>query len=258
MLRKSLILIVLSLAIFRSAFAGQDQGPDIVTLHLKTGGRINGVIIQETEEGMIIDPGYGTVVMSKSEIERIVRPETGDKQDMLRSWRRKKIITERAGASRERKRNLEEFYRREEENIRTKRERAERVRKEKEHRISFTDSSKIVVDAVLNGEVETLLLVDTGANSVLIPMDVAEKLRGAVRKHSKTVKVKLADGTVREGVPFVLGSVEINGIKAENVDAIAMDMQDMEGRHGLLGMSFLNKFYLKIDFENNELILKKK
>ncbi len=99
------------------------------------------------------------------------------------------------------------------------------------------------------------MLVDTGATSVSISLKMAKQL-GVRIKSSKKIKVTLADGTVREGFRIVLKSVEVAGLKAENVEANAIEMLTED--KPLLGMSFLNRFHMRIDSENNELVFKEK
>ncbi|MGD2279503.1 MAG: retropepsin-like aspartic protease [Candidatus Omnitrophota bacterium] len=255
MITKALLLLLISLAVLHPAVSDEERGPDVVVILLRNGGVIEGVVRQETEEGIVVDPGYGTVAFSKSEIESIKRPEKSEKQDKLRSWRRKKIAIQKAGTPEAKKKNLRKFYEREKENLRVARERIERIRRGKDHRIKFLNSSKIDVETIINDRVEITLLLDTGAHSVLIPLEIAEKLKDVNLDTPRKVNIKLADGTVREGTPIMLKSVKVAGLRAENVPAVTMDLK---GGQGLLGMSFLNRFHLKVDFKNNELILEEK
>ncbi|MFQ5952399.1 MAG: retroviral-like aspartic protease family protein [Candidatus Omnitrophota bacterium] len=249
------VLFTVFLVLFQLSCAAEEQSSGVVTINLKTKGQIKGVITEEFEEGIVVDTGYGTVVLSRSEIESIKRPAGREKESMVRTWKKKKAVTIRAGTPGQRKRDIEALDRRIEEDLRIKKERDERARREGEHRISFTDSSKITVSAVLNDEIETKLVVDTGATLVVIPLEVAEQLPGVETEGKAEIDTKLADGTVRKGVPIMLESVEVAGLKAKNIEAVTMDLQ---GRTGLLGMSFLNRFHLRIDSENNELVLKEK
>jgi len=248
-----LVPAILTCLIFSVAETGMPAPPNVVIIKLKNKGEIKGVVIQEDEDGIVVDAGYGTVGISKDQIERIERPAGGEREEVEKAWEREKDIIERAG--RNRKKDLENYHRRIAEDRRIKKEIAERAEREGEHRIKFTDSSKIIVKAVLNGEVRTTLLVDTGADLMLIPLEIARQLFDERTEFSKKVETKLADGTIREGIHVVLESVEVGGAKAEKVRAIVMDVR---GGTGLLGMSFLNRFHLKVDSRNNELILKKK
>ncbi|NQT32139.1 MAG: retroviral-like aspartic protease family protein [Candidatus Omnitrophica bacterium] len=234
-----------------SIFGG--SAPEIVIIKLKNKGTIKGVIVEEREEGIIVDVGFGTVAVQNSEIESVEVPEGEDKKTAAKEWKGHMLDTKRNIEKRKdtvtkvRNRNLE--YLGMQERL------AEKARMEAEYRIKFKDSSKIIVGVILNGEVWEDFIIDTGASKVLVPMSVANKLFKGQRRFTETVETKLADGSVRQGVPVVLKSVDVGGARAENVEAIIMELR---GQTGLLGMSFLNKFHMRIDSKKNELILKEK
>jgi len=235
-----------------SAASGEIE-PDIVIITLNSGGKIKGVIIQEDEGGIIVDLGYGTSGVAKSDIAGIKTPADSTKGRVLKEWEThvasvKKNIGER-------KKWDEKVRERHEKYVRDEKTRIEKAKREKEHRVKFPDSSRIMVDAVLDGKIKTKMLVDTGATSVSISLKMAKQL-GVRIKSSKKTPVTLADGTVREGFRIALKSVEVAGLKAENVDANAMEMKGDD--KPLLGMSFLNRFHMRIDSVNNELVLKRK
>ena len=253
MLRKSLLLAIIFLIPIQGVCAGEIREDEIVIIYLKNKGQLEGYITEQTEEGFVLDVGYGTVAVSGKDVDRIETPAGVSRNGLIKTWRGHTRATQKT--KKERKRAEEQVRRRIEESLKVKREIAERERKEKEHRISFADKSKITVEVLLNGEVKTRMVVDTGANTVLVPMAIVEELPEMGALSEEKVTTKLADGTEREGTPIVLKSVEVAGLKAENVDAITMDLK---GQDGLLGMSFLKRFHVRIDAENSELILKEK
>jgi clan AA aspartic protease (TIGR02281 family) len=246
------ILVVICLAITCPAPAEDMEGQPAI-IRLKNKGRLEGVIKGRTEGGVVIDLGYGTVAVPARDIDSIETPAGDEKGRVLDSWQRHIRATQKS--EKERKKEAEAVRGRIEESLRVKQEMEARARKEGEHRISFADSSKIKVDAILNGAVKVEFIVDTGASTVLIPIETARGLPDIGPLPDKKVETKLADGTVREGTPIVLRSIEVAGLKAEDVEAVAMDLK---GHDGLLGMSFLNRFHVWIDAEKNELVLKKK
>jgi clan AA aspartic protease (TIGR02281 family) len=235
------------------AHARDVRDSDVVIIELKNRGKIEGVIVSETEKGMVVDVGFGTVAVSREDIMEIRSPAGFEKDDKVRKWKRHRAEVQR-GVKR-RKIEEEAVKRRIEEGMKVKEDIARRARREEGHRIKFSNRSRITTEVVLNGEVTTTLLVDTGATAVVIPIDVAEQLTGVELDPSRRIEAKLADGTVRKGFPVMLSSVEVGDMKAGNVEAIAMDLK---GKHGLLGMSYLNRFHLNLDIENNELVIKEK
>ena len=226
---------------------------DISVIRLKNQGELKGVILEEGADGIVVDLGFGTVAVSKSEIQEISRPEGRAREEVSREWQEHASSTKLS--EQERKMEAEKVRIRIEENRRLKEEAAERARKAGEHRIAFKDRSRIMVGAVLNGRVRTPLLVDTGASTVVIPLEVAKQLMETAPKDAPKVSAKLADGTVREGTPILLASVEVDGVRAENVQAVAMEMPR---GHGLLGMSFLGRFHVRVDSEENVLVFEEK
>ncbi|MEA3489966.1 MAG: retropepsin-like aspartic protease [Candidatus Omnitrophota bacterium] len=230
-----------------------ENSRDIVIIRLNSGGQIKGFITEKSEKGIVVDVGFGTVAFSKDDIEGIDTPGGKERDNALSEW--KAHVSAAEVSEKERKRELSELHKRIRENRRLKEEIAERARRVREHRIMFADSSRIVVEAVLNGKVTTPLLVDTGATTVVIPLKVARQLVDIRPEKAEKVATKLADGTMREGIPIMLESVEISGARAENVQAVTMDLR---GTPGLLGMSFLNRFHMKVDSGNHVLILKEK
>ncbi|MGB2600983.1 MAG: retropepsin-like aspartic protease [Candidatus Omnitrophota bacterium] len=251
--KKAIVVVVLSLFLFQLAAAENAEKSDIVIVLLKNGGELKGVVTEEFDKGIVIDVGYGTVVLSFDDIKEIKAPEGDKKTGALREW--SKHVNDTRRRERQRKKDDEAVHARIYESLQEKEAIEEQAKREREYRIKFKDSTKITVEAVLNGEVEAKLLVDTGASKVLIPLEIVEKLPDIGPLPEKKVTTKLADGTEREGTPITLKSIEIDGLKAENVEALTMDMK---GQDGLLGMSFLSKFHMRIDSENKEFILQKK
>ena len=120
--------------------------------------------------------------------------------------------------------------------------------------------NRIIVEAILNGKVRTLMIVDTGATSVCITPEVASKLAGVSGEASKKTRIRWVDGSITEATPAILRSVKVGDAKAENVKALISNMPSFfDSRiNGLLGMSFLSKFHVTIDSERKKLILEEK
>jgi len=113
----------------------------------------------------------------------------------------------------------------------------------------------IVVDVVLNGTVKAALVVDTGASSVVISKAIADQLDIAESKKGKRVRVTLAGGKMTTAIPIILESVEVGNFKAKNVMAAIMEKAQDAHIDGLLGMSFLSNFLVRIEPNSGTLIL---
>lgn len=107
------------------------------------------------------------------------------------------------------------------------------------------DGRQVVVMARLNGQVEGRFIVDTGATTMTITEDLARRLHLPHGPHE--AQISLADGSTRKAHPVLLRSVEVEGARVENVAAITMPVNPVEGIDGLLGMSFLMEFNIQLD-----------
>ena len=113
----------------------------------------------------------------------------------------------------------------------------------------------LVVEVTLNQRVSTLMVVDSGADIVTITAGIADQLGIDLSTAQGEADITLADGSKSKAKLIHLESVEVGDSKAENVLAAVMDNPPASGVDGLLGMSFLNNFDVKIDAANNKLIL---
>jgi len=193
--------------------------PDMVIVKLKNRGELKGVIIQENEDGIVLDVGGGTVGLSKIDIEKIEKLMGSERKEVLKMWKKE-------------------------------------TEKTTEYRINSLDGRMMIVEVFLNDKIKTNLLVDTGASYIDISPEIGEQLGYKVTKDSKRISLRIADGSMHQGVPIVLKSVKVGEARAENVEAVIAEQGEM--RYGLLGMSFLNRFHVTVDSKNNVLILKKK
>ncbi len=131
--------------------------------------------------------------------------------------------------------------------------------KDFEHReINFSkNASGIIVSATLNGKTTALLVVDTGASLVVISAKTARAMGIEMRGDDKKIELTLADNKKTTAIPVVLDSVEVGGFQAFHVTAAVTDESPAPGIEGLLGMSFLGNFIVKIDSNGNKLILER-
>ena len=113
-----------------------------------------------------------------------------------------------------------------------------------------------VVDAVLVGPGQTLvpvsLIVDTGASTLVLPASMMGTL-GFSPEELRDGWTQTANGRVRAKVG-TLASVDVGSAVAEEVSVTFLDDQRLGGSK-LLGMSFLQRFRMTIDDDNERIIL---
>ncbi|MCX7008558.1 MAG: retropepsin-like aspartic protease, partial [Kiritimatiellaeota bacterium] len=115
------------------------------------------------------------------------------------------------------------------------------------------DQRRVVVKARLNGLVDGTFVVDTGATSVCISEDLARRLH--LELGPTEIPVMLADGSTRKARPVLLHSVEVGGVRVERVAALVLPQNPGGGLDGLLGMSFLMEFNVRLDPASHTLLL---
>tara|TARA_B100000315_G_C14547971_1_gene574230 strand:+ start:762 stop:1880 length:1119 start_codon:yes stop_codon:yes gene_type:complete len=115
--------------------------------------------------------------------------------------------------------------------------------------------SSIIVKVLLNDTVIANLILDTGASIVVLSKEIADKLNLTFDRKTQSGMVTLADGRkVKANITF-LESVKIGKLEARNVKAAILEHEEATTDNGLLGMSFLKNFMLKIDPNSKKLIL---
>ncbi|MFH1791078.1 MAG: 2-thiouracil desulfurase family protein [Candidatus Omnitrophota bacterium] len=113
----------------------------------------------------------------------------------------------------------------------------------------------VVVTARLDGRIDVRMVVDTGANILLITEDVARRLGLDIADESAKIQCVLADGSRAMARPCVISSVDVGGRVVRDVAAAVIGSSPMPGLDGLLGMSFLNNFIVRIDPKGKRLVL---
>lgn len=114
---------------------------------------------------------------------------------------------------------------------------------------------QVIVEVLLNNRVKASLMLDTGAACVLVSRDIADQLGIKEGVGTGRGTFVVADGRKITATTFVLQSVRVGGSRANNVSAAISGASQGPGVDGLLGMSFLSNFVLRIDSKANKLIL---
>ncbi len=113
----------------------------------------------------------------------------------------------------------------------------------------------IVVNSKISAKHNAIarLVLDTGASFVVLPWKLALGI-GISIDPNKTIQTTTA--TAVETVPkIVIPEMSVLGKKAKNVEAIIKDLPTDSPVDGLLGLSFLKNFNLKINFKKGQLSL---
>jgi len=111
-----------------------------------------------------------------------------------------------------------------------------------------------VVDVVVNDSVEGRFILDTGA-SVMTMSESFRRRAGVDVDRQRTLNLVLADGSMLKAPSMVLGSVSLGDARAERVEAAVLTDPPAAGVDGLLGMSFLGRFVLRLDGATGKLTL---
>lgn len=112
----------------------------------------------------------------------------------------------------------------------------------------------VFVEALLNGSVRARLLVDTGASTTLLYREVVAKLDIPAEKRIGKATAKVADGRVSEADVLRLDSISVGKSEAKQTLVMASPVGG-QGFDGLLGMSFLGRFGVRVDGATGHLIL---
>lgn len=121
---------------------------------------------------------------------------------------------------------------------------------------TFIHGDNIIVPVTINGRGPVRLLLDTGASTVTLSRALAARL-GINWRDGVKITATLADGQSTVGYTVLLRSVAVGDFSAANVRAIVLEQPPATGIDGLLGMSYLQRFILRIDAANKKFVMKK-
>lgn len=108
------------------------------------------------------------------------------------------------------------------------------------------DNDTLWASVVINGKHTKEMVVDSGANSVVLPYEMAREMGIEVQSTDQKIVVIIADGSRVPGTLKILPSVRVGKFVVEDVETVIMDKVAIKAVP-LLGMSFLGKFKFEID-----------
>lgn len=98
-------------------------------------------------------------------------------------------------------------------------------------------------------------VLDTGASMVAITTKLATELGLTPTAGQPKIELHTAKGSIQ--VPVIrLRSIRVGAARLANVQAVILD--SLEGADGLLGLSFLNRFNVDINHNDNKLLLSRR
>ena len=114
-----------------------------------------------------------------------------------------------------------------------------------------------VVEAMINSTTKANFIVDTGASYTVISEHIAKELKIDLDKNHPKIRLQTANGVIE--VPLVtLDSIEVSGLRVDDLAAVIHDFSEDTNIAGLLGLNFLSKFRMDLDTEKGVLVLEKK
>ena len=99
------------------------------------------------------------------------------------------------------------------------------------------------------------LMIDTGASiSVLSQRHFDRIKQSAAPTRIRGLRINTAGGQVR-AIAYRFASLDIGGYVVKDIAFAVLDLDDLDGADGLLGMNYLRKFTFQIDQDNSQLLL---
>ncbi|MDD5730968.1 MAG: retropepsin-like aspartic protease [Candidatus Omnitrophica bacterium] len=196
------------------------------TIYLKNGGSQEGIIKSEGSKSIEVEVNGGVIKLPKEDVSWIVKSSDAVRRQLREKWGLDKSTAE---------------------NITGK-------------QVQFKRGQQgMVVNAVINGNINVKLILDTGASLVVLRKGLAEALGIDAANLKSDMKTILADGKQSGAKHIVLRSVRVEGSEVASVDALILveDAGQDLLEDGLLGDSFLRNFNYRIDQKENKLILEK-
>ena len=246
MKRKALVVLIIGFILCARNASAE-------TIELKNGREITAKIIRETEDSIVVSRHDGGFIyaISRDRI-KAIRGSPPEEMEVKKTEKRLKALPVDAEEEKARKEKLKKYQleKYEEEVLAAKKARG-RIK------IKFLEGRFGIVEALLNNKVRASLLVDSGASHVVISEEIARQLGIENLDEKPRIHATLADGSVSTCISVTLDSVEVGNSRAKNVKAAVSKTPPGVGLDGLLGMTFLGNFHVKMDAKDNSLILEK-
>lgn len=228
--------------LFLLFFLGFVNAAEADVLYLKNGRHLEGMIKSEDNQGVELEVCFGSVKFERSQIDKIIHSSASELELFRRKCEQKKIDSDKQAL-----RDKQEYDRRQKD--------AELSRRPKDIELSCSPEG-IMVETVLNKKLTTSLILDTGASLIMLRKNITRQLGIDIYKGKEDI-VFLADGRRVAAMRVTLANVRVGKAEAKNVEAWVLleEAGDLGSAGGWLGMSFLNRFSFKVDYQNKKLTL---
>lgn len=231
------------------------------TVYLKNGGMIEGIIEKEDSDKVEVNMGFGSATFDRRQIKNIEKATSEENGKTIAMWeeRRAELESKEKEFEQARETRFREAYKNWMDEAGQKKSREEGDTKHIQ--VTRDERTKgIIVEALLNGKVKANLVLDTGASLVVLSKRIGEEL-GVDMEDTKSgiMEFRLADGRRTKAKTLILDSVRIQDVELNKVMAAVLleQVNDPMLRDGLLGMSFLSQFNLKMDLKSMKITLEK-
>jgi clan AA aspartic protease (TIGR02281 family) len=115
-------------------------------------------------------------------------------------------------------------------------------------------NSIIIIPITINGTLDRLFAVDTGASYTIIAQNIANTLNLMPNPEIPPITLQTANGLIQ--APLVnLETVTVGHLTTHNITAAIHDFQESSEIGGLLGLNFLNRFKMTVDSTRHQLTL---
>lgn len=260
-MRKATIAAAFAIFIILASRPVSAAGPEGDVVYLKSGGSIAGIVLKEGKGAVEIETEGGSVVVSRAQIARIERAPSQALEALRADWEesRSALKAHAKESEAEREKRFKEYGEWVEE-ARRKKEASELGENEVPI-LRDPDSKSIVLETVLNGDTNAMLILDTGAAITVLSKEVGRRLGVDVMtdKGNDVGELHLAGGKTVRARMAILKSLRVGGIEERGVAAAVLLEDDgrLGFKDGLLGRSFLGRFNINIDMQKMKMTLQR-
>jgi clan AA aspartic protease (TIGR02281 family) len=120
--------------------------------------------------------------------------------------------------------------------------------------VARVQSGNLLVSTMIDGEHPLEMMVDSGASVVTLPYAAAVAAGLKPKDTDPVAEFQIANGSIIKGQMITIPSLRVGKFTVENVEAAVLGPEAVNAMP-LLGMSFLEKFEVKIDSERGNLVL---
>ncbi|MEW6996315.1 TIGR02281 family clan AA aspartic protease [Colwelliaceae bacterium BS250] len=112
-----------------------------------------------------------------------------------------------------------------------------------------------IVDAYIDGQQNSRLMIDTGASLTVVSNAYYENLLNTTSvEQGRSMTINTAGGD-KQAFSIIVAEFSVGNYLVEDFEIVVMDLDNFEKADGLLGMNFLKNFKFEIDQTNSTLLL---